>query len=176
MAIRATASASDGGSSIAEKIANMSDSSMPASLKPPADQSITSLFLNGVDEEITEPDLRYLLYLILLNNKIYYFPSNHFYAFGDIKSIQILYKSRCAFINYFSRISAEAAVSANYSTLLNIKGKNLKLQWGKPKARKGVPAKKAGSTAAVGVNSSEIGSIDHLLSLPAPPPPPGVGP
>jgi pre-mRNA-splicing factor RBM22/SLT11 len=80
-------------------------------LKP--DNISTSLFLNGVHKGISEQDLR-----------------EFFYAFGEIKSIVVVHKANCAFINYTTRTSAERAMDRVMHGI-EIKGTLLHVQWGK---------------------------------------------
>lgn len=89
-------------------------------LTPPDDLSIMALFMTGVDESITEQDLR------------------DFYGrFGEIKSIAVIHRSRCAFVNFTTRNAAEkAAEFSHYESTIN--GKKMKVQWARPKA--GTPA------------------------------------
>ena len=81
--------------------------------KKPTDQSITSLYLTGLENDITESDLRH-----------------SFYPFGEIKSILILQKAKSAFINFAERLSAELAMEKLFGRL-RVKGHDLKMQWGK---------------------------------------------
>lgn len=77
-------------------------------------QNNTTLYIGGLTAEITEEDLR-----------------DKFYLFGEIKSIRLAQKSLCAFITFVSRAAAEKAVEVTHHAL-NIKGKNLKVSWGRP--------------------------------------------
>ncbi|KAJ3297573.1 RNA binding motif protein 22 [Borealophlyctis nickersoniae] len=121
-------------------------------LDAPEDKSIKSLFITGVEADITEDDLR-----------------GHFYAFGEIKSIVVVHKSRCAFINFATRAGAENAVEKSYNNL-NIKGKVLRVQWGRPK-----PQGPKEDDATEGTVPKEPLTLDELLDLAPPPPPPGAG-
>ena len=44
----------------------------------------------------------------------------------------VVHKSKCAFINYATRTSAEQAVEKSHNNL-NIKGYDLKISWGRPR-------------------------------------------
>ncbi|KAJ2070657.1 Pre-mRNA-splicing factor slt11, partial [Coemansia sp. S142-1] len=83
----------------------------------PDDKSITSLFVLGLDQSVTQADLR-----------------DHFIAFGELKSVVVVPKGNCAFINYKNRAGAEAAALAALSGF-TIKDKSLKVTWGKPKPK-----------------------------------------
>jgi hypothetical protein len=56
-----------------------------------------------------------------------------FYAFGEIKSVVVVYKSRCAFINYATRVGAENAAERTSETGCIIKGHTLRVAWGRPR-------------------------------------------
>lgn len=87
---------------------------------PPADKSITSLFIMGIEDDLPEN-------LIV----------NHFKQFGNVVSIVCIHRARCAFITFSSRASAElAAVKGTKpegSGKFIIKGCKLRLAWSKPR-------------------------------------------
>jgi len=83
-------------------------------LSPPDDSDIRTLYIGGITPNITESDLR-----------------DHFYAFGEIKSIKLVNKATCAFITYNKREEAEAAAEALFNKLI-VKGTHLRISWGKP--------------------------------------------
>jgi len=80
---------------------------------PPVDQSITSLFLTGLDDSIDEQDIQ-----------------DQMYAYGEIKSVVVARKSQCAFVNYVTRAAAELAAEACHNGLL-VRDVRLKVAWGK---------------------------------------------
>ena len=81
-------------------------------------ESVTSLFLSNIESDITEISIR-----------------QHFSQFGPIKSISYSTKSRCAFVNYATRVAAEnAAMQCAGETLL--RGCPIKIQWGKTRPSK----------------------------------------
>ncbi|KAJ2865066.1 Pre-mRNA-splicing factor slt11 [Coemansia aciculifera] len=86
-------------------------------LDAPEDKSITSLFVLGLDQSVTQADLR-----------------DHFIPFGELKSVVVVPKGNCAFVNYKNRAGAEAAALAALSGC-SIKDKSLKVTWGKPKPK-----------------------------------------
>ncbi|KAJ2955762.1 hypothetical protein NQZ79_g8285 [Umbelopsis isabellina] len=92
-----------------------------------------------------------------------------FYAFGEIKSVVVVYKSRCAFINYATRVGAENAAERTSETGCIIKGHTLRVAWGRPRpqgprtAPKESPSGGASGSKAV----KEISLAD--LKIPAPP-------
>ncbi|CAG8527121.1 3794_t:CDS:10 [Paraglomus occultum] len=101
---------------VAKKILNrFKGGSSNNSIEPPEDKTITSLFITGVEEDITEADLR-----------------GHFYAFGEIKSVVVVHRSHCAFINYATRAAAELAIDRSVNNLI-LKGHPLRIAWGRPR-------------------------------------------
>ncbi|GAB5586645.1 Pre-mRNA-splicing factor slt11 [Umbelopsis nana] len=119
-------------------------------LTPPEDKTVTSMFVTGIEEDITEQDLR-----------------DFFYAFGEIKSVVVVYKSRCAFINYATRVGAENAAERTSETGCIIKGHALRVAWGRPRPQ-GPRSEPKAPTAASGSKAvKEISLAD--LKIPAPP-------
>lgn len=88
------------------------------SLKPPEDESITTLYIGGLDARINEQDLR-----------------DTFYSLGEIESIKIVIQRACAFVTYTTREAAEKAAEELHNKLV-IKGLRLKLMWGRPQVPK----------------------------------------
>ncbi|CAG8489435.1 16425_t:CDS:2 [Acaulospora colombiana] len=131
---------------VAKKILNRIKGGGNSNITPPEDKSITSLFLTGVEEDIDETDLR-----------------GHFYAFGEIKSVVVVHKSKCAFINYATRTSAEQAIERSHSNL-NIKGHELKIAWGRPRPT-GPKTEVQASMAPQGIILPPLESLE----IPAPP-------
>lgn len=125
---------------------------MPA-LETPEDPLITTLYVAGllddhsrsVIDPVSETDLR-----------------NHFYQYGEIRSISMVSKGSCAFIQFAKRSSAEIAAEKTFNKLV-LKGKKLTIRWGKSPA-------KLTATA-----TSQEGDVPAIPGLPpALPPPPGV--
>ncbi|KAI9485620.1 MAG: hypothetical protein EXX96DRAFT_515049 [Benjaminiella poitrasii] len=85
-------------------------------LVAPEDKNVTSLFITGVETDISQEDLK-----------------GFFYVFGEIKSIVVSHKSKCAFVNFLTRTSAELAADKIADVGLNLKGHPLKVVWAKPK-------------------------------------------
>ncbi|CAG8738241.1 3282_t:CDS:2, partial [Cetraspora pellucida] len=131
---------------VAKKILNRVKGGGNSNITPPEDKSITSLFITGVEEDITETDLR-----------------GHFYAFGEIKSVVVVHKSKCAFVNYATRSSAEQAIDKSHNTL-NIKGHALKVAWGRPRPT-GPKTEVQAVTAPQGLVLPSLESME----IPAPP-------
>ena len=137
-----------------------------ADLKPPEDRSITTLWVGGVDESLTEGDLR-----------------DCFYAHGEIASVRILHKSSCAFVTYTTRAGAELAVERLHNRL-TIKGQRLRLQWGKPQSSRNmqgaVQSGEAGSGGSAAGYSAPAGGTGQAVPVNSGgqarmPAPPGAG-
>lgn len=87
------------------------------SSKPPADASITTLFIMGVEDDLPEHAIR-----------------AHFAQHGTVSSIVCNHRARCAFVNFVDRASAEAGArscSPVGSGKLIIKGCKLRVGWSK---------------------------------------------
>ncbi|KAI6144810.1 hypothetical protein EDD17DRAFT_1781501 [Pisolithus thermaeus] len=93
-------------------------------LKPPEDESIMSLFLSSLPASITEADIR-----THVVNSLPHVPSS------QLKSVVHVAKTRCAFINFKDRVSAERAAEA-WANGLDIDGQRVSARWGR--SRKGV--------------------------------------
>ena len=87
----------------------LSSSSDASAAAPPADQTITTLYVGGVTEVMTEQDLRSV-----------------FYPYGEIASVRVVAKSGCAFVTYGERGAAEKAAK-KLSGKLIVKGVRLRL-------------------------------------------------
>lgn len=84
-------------------------------IMPPRDRNIVSLFVTGVEDDLPEHALR-----------------TFFAPFGALRSIICSHRAHCAFVNYASRESAEAAAEHCQGRAV-ILGCPLRVQWGKPK-------------------------------------------
>ncbi|KAI9321498.1 hypothetical protein BX666DRAFT_1850720 [Dichotomocladium elegans] len=87
---------------------------MTSGLTPPEDKTVTSLFVTGVEETITDMDLR-----------------EYFSQYGQLKSVVVVHKSKCAFINFATREAAEIAAQRIADAGLSLKGQVLRATWGK---------------------------------------------
>ena len=85
---------------------------------PPEDSKITTLYIGNVNEKIDEKDLR-----------------DYFYQFGEIRSINIVRKSNCAFVQYTTRLAAEMAMETAFQKL-TIHGFRLAIRWGKSQGKR----------------------------------------
>ncbi|KAI1759599.1 hypothetical protein GGR53DRAFT_133422 [Hypoxylon sp. FL1150] len=88
----------------------------PKDYIPPADKSIMSLFVTGVEDDLPEYKIR-----------------DFFKVHGKIKSLMCSHMSHCAFINYETREAAEKAAEACQGRAV-IAGCPLRVRWSLPKA------------------------------------------
>lgn len=130
---------------VADKLLRQS-SDLPK-LSPPEDKGITSLYIGGLSNEVSERDLR-----------------DHFYQYGEIQAIHMVHKQNCAFITYTTRPAAEKAAEGSFGSLI-IKGNRLKVLWGRSQATFPTAGSKGGTELA------------NVPGLPEPlPPPPAFDP
>ncbi|KAK5656399.1 hypothetical protein OQA88_4780 [Cercophora sp. LCS_1] len=88
----------------------------PKDYLPPADRTIMSLFVTGIEDDLPEYKIR-----------------DFFKAFGKIKSLVVSHMTHCAFVNYESREAAENA-AAECKGRAVIAGCPLRIRWSVPKA------------------------------------------
>nr|CAH7746540.1 unnamed protein product [Callosobruchus chinensis] len=142
---------------------------MPA-LPPPEDKTITTLYIGNLGN-LAEQDIR-----------------DHFYQYGEIRSISLVPKQQCAFVQYTTRAAAEHATEKTFNKLI-LGGRRLTIKWGRSQGRLG-PAATSTSQAAVeiyepvpGIPAAlpdisnnffnlEGGGPGHPGGIPLPPPPP----
>ena len=122
---------------VAEKMLKRAEST-PA-LKPPEDASITTLYVGGIDQRVTEDDLR-----------------DAFYSHGELKSVRCVHAKNCAFVTYVERKGAETAAEALHGTLV-VNGLKLRLMWGKPAKPKGERGAAGGAGTGAGASGSGAG-------------------
>jgi pre-mRNA-splicing factor RBM22/SLT11 len=151
----------------------------------PADNSITTLFVGGVDEQHTENDLR-----------------NEFFQHGEVANVRLVPEKHCAFVEFYTREGAEEAMRKLHNKL-TIKGGFLRLAWGKSRggrregksntsssSRSEPPTSSLAPPPGMSVRSVVANPTKHLSAPPGmnsgPPgmsaaprrslPPPGMGP
>ncbi|KAF4627200.1 hypothetical protein G7Y89_g10958 [Cudoniella acicularis] len=146
----------------------------PQDILPPADRSITSLFVTGVEDDLPEHKIR-----------------DFFSPYGKLRSLVCSHMSHCAFINYATREGAEAAAEALQGRAI-IAGCPLRVQWGRPRpigtmdkderiatGREGRSAFASPGGRAQGGGSqggyTPPKSRDDLAAMTAVAPPPGAG-
>ncbi|EPE09186.1 pre-rna splicing factor [Ophiostoma piceae UAMH 11346] len=84
----------------------------PKDWLPPDDESIMSLFVTGVEDDLPEHKIR-----------------DYFKVHGKIRSLVCSHMSHCAFVNYDTREAAEKAAAA-YQGRAVIAGCPLRIRWG----------------------------------------------
>jgi len=84
-------------------------------LETPEDKSVTTLYIGNVID-MDEQQLR-----------------DHFYQYGEIRSVTVVPKQSCAFVQFTQRDAAERAAKESFNKLV-IDGKRLTVKWGKPPA------------------------------------------
>lgn len=86
---------------------------------PPKDQSITSFFIAGIEDDLPDYKIR-----------------QYFEEFGSIKTLTIIHKARCGFVTFNNRGNAEAAADAlsEKDGRLVLNGCKLKIAWGKARS------------------------------------------
>ncbi|MEJ1279278.1 RNA binding motif protein 22 [Cricetulus griseus] len=122
-------------------------STMPR-LDPPEDKTITTLYVGGLGDTITETDLR-----------------NHFYQFGEIRTITVVQRQQCAFIQFATRQAAEVAAEKSFNKLI-VNGRRLNVKWGRSQAARGKEKEKDGTTDS-GIKLEPVPGLPGAL----PPPP-----
>jgi len=94
-------------------------------LKPPEDLAVTSLFLSSLSATSNETTIRAAVILSL--------PS---IIQSQVKSVVHVEKTRCAFVNFQDRPSAETAAEA-WANGLEIDEQVIKVKWGRSRAKQG---------------------------------------
>ncbi|XP_025832921.1 pre-mRNA-splicing factor RBM22 [Agrilus planipennis] len=89
------------------------------SLPPPEDKSITTLYIGNLGN-LNESDIR-----------------DHFYQYGEIRSISMVPKQQCAFVQYTTRAAAEHAADKTFNKLI-LGGRRLTIKWGRSQGRQGL--------------------------------------
>ncbi|KAI9704049.1 MAG: Pre-mRNA-splicing factor slt11 [Bogoriella megaspora] len=87
----------------------------PQDIIPPADKSIVSLLVTGVEDDMPEHELR-----------------TYFSKYGKLRSLVCSHRSHCAFINYNTRKEAEYAAEQCQGRAV-VAHVPLRVRWGKPK-------------------------------------------
>uniref|UniRef100_T1IPE8 Pre-mRNA-splicing factor RBM22 n=1 Tax=Strigamia maritima TaxID=126957 RepID=T1IPE8_STRMM len=115
-------------------------------LEPPEDKTITTLYAGNLGDKIAEQELR-----------------DFFYQFGEIRSVTVVSRQQCAFIQFTTRMAAEAAAEGAFNKLI-IGGRRLNIKWGRSQAKIGAPS--------IMGKEGDIGKkLDPVPGLPTLPPP-----
>ncbi len=131
---------------VAEKLLRRA-SEMPRPV-PPEDRSITTLYIGSVGETIEEADLR-----------------DHFYQFGEIRSVNVVRKSNCAFVQYTTRAAAEAAIEKSFQKL-TIRGVRLAIRWGRSQGKRAKDAEEEEAEAGRAGSSTKLQKVAAIPGLP----------
>jgi len=67
---------------------------------------------------------------------VFFSSSDHFYQYGEIRSVTVVPKQSCAFVQFTQREAAERAAKETFNNLV-IDGKRLTVKWGKPPSAQG---------------------------------------
>jgi len=63
---------------------------------------------------------------------------DYFYQFGEIRSLSVVPRQQCAFVQYTTRAAAEAAAEKSFNKLI-INGQRLNIKWGKSQGLQQIP-------------------------------------
>lgn len=92
--------------------------SVPA---PPADTSVTTLFVTNVPSEKSSEEIEMFL-------------RNQFEQFGNILKIKIVHAAKCGFVEFEKREAAEHAMTGRFNTAeMTLADKKMRLNWARPK-------------------------------------------
>lgn len=83
--------------------------------------------------------MQYYNSLLLMNGYVQLFICifrDHFYQYGEIRSINVVSKQQCAFVQFTNRSSAEAAGEKSFNKLI-LNGRRLNIKWGKSQGQQG---------------------------------------
>nr|CAD7577089.1 unnamed protein product [Timema californicum] len=131
---------------VAEKLMRRA-SAMPK-LEPPEDKTITTLYVGNLGDKLTEKDLR-----------------DHFYQYGEVRSITLVPRQQCAFIQFTHRLAAEAASERTFNKLI-LGGRRLTIKWGRSQAKLGVPLIRADGTEELMDELEPVPGLPGTLPLP----------
>lgn len=109
-------------------------------LVAPADHTITTLWLGNVEADMTEAELRHAL-----------FPG------GPFNGMHVVPKSRCCFVEYATRTSAEEAARILLNNI-SVRGQDITVNWAKPKTK--APAGAGSSNVSGGTTGKRKSSGD----------------
>jgi len=105
-------------------------------LKPPEDETVMSLFLSSLPASATEETVRTRVIKSLPGVEQ-----------TSLRSIVHVAKSRCAFVNFKDRLSAERAAEA-WANGLDLDGERLGIRWGRSKNTTAPPPAASATTDA----------------------------
>ncbi|XP_035892306.1 pre-mRNA-splicing factor RBM22 [Anopheles stephensi] len=103
-------------------------------LEPPEDKTITTLYVGNLGEHLTEVDIR-----------------DNFYHYGEIRSVSLVPRQQCAFVQYTKRAAAELAAEKTFNKLV-LGGKKLTIKWAHSQAKSTAYAQNSTPRGAGGGN------------------------
>jgi len=118
-------------------------------LEPPEDKSITTLYVGNLGDRIGEKELR-----------------DHFYQYGELRSINVVAKQQYAFVQFTLRSSAELSAERTFNKLI-IQGRRLNIKWGRSQARQGILG--MGDEESLADIPAPLEPVPGLPTLPPPP-------
>ena len=129
------------------------------------DPNNKTVFVGGVNEQISEQDLRFsILSFYSLSSLGLNIPfskkRNHFASFGPITKIFVSEKSQCAFIDYAKKSDAAKAIN-EYIDGTTIHDIPLRISWGKPRPNQ--QAKK-GNLKGAAAENSKFSNLPQVFS------------
>ncbi len=83
-------------------------------VKPPADTSISTLFIKDLPKELTEEDV-----------------NDIFSKYGEVDHVRFLPGGKCALVSFAERATCESAIQKLYGKLV-IKGQSVQVMWARP--------------------------------------------
>uniref|UniRef100_A0A182J6X3 Pre-mRNA-splicing factor RBM22 n=1 Tax=Anopheles atroparvus TaxID=41427 RepID=A0A182J6X3_ANOAO len=123
-------------------------------LDPPEDKTITTLYVGNLGEHITEVDIR-----------------DNFYHYGEIRSVSLVPRQQCAFVQYTKRAAAELAAEKTFNKLV-LGGKKLTIKWAHSQAKSTAYAQNSVPRGAGGGGNRIFDPVPGLPGqLPMPPNP-----
>lgn len=128
---------------VAEKLLSRYNS-MPK-LEPPEDKTVTTLYVGNLGDKVGEKELR-----------------DHFYQFGEIRSVNIVSKQQCAFVQFTTRGSAEVAAEKSFNKLI-INGRRLNIKWGRSQGQQVNPRREPMES---GMHLEPVPGLPGALPLP----------
>lgn len=66
-----------------------------------------------------------------------FFFRDHFYQYGEIRSVTLVPRQQCAFVQYTTRAAAELAAEKTFNKLI-LGGRRLTIKWGRSQGRQGI--------------------------------------
>ncbi|XP_058057664.1 pre-mRNA-splicing factor RBM22 [Anopheles bellator] len=116
-------------------------------LDPPEDKTITTLYVGNLGDHLTEVDIR-----------------DNFYHYGEIRSVSLVPRQQCAFVQYTKRAAAELAAEKTFNKLI-LGGKKLTIKWAHSQAKSTAYAQQSSTPrGSGGVGGSRI--FDPVPGLP----------